>query len=80
MAVKFKAGKSYYVKHQDGMWDGYVKVLSVEADGCPRVIVSKILHGSERVKEYFDSFGEEGCVLGDTNWQQKQLNPTLENK
>ncbi len=80
MAVKFRKGKSYHVFHNRGIWDGIIKVLDVATDGRPRVILTKLLNGGRGVDSYFKSFGVEGCFLGHADWNQKEVNMTLENK
>lgn len=80
MAAKFKVGKTYHVFHQGGMWNGHVKVLSLNEYGAPRVILTKLIKGTEKVNKYFKHFGADGCFLGGTDWNQKEINMTLENK
>ncbi len=80
MAARFKVGKTYHIKHDDGMWEGHVKVLDVDDDGCPRVVVTKFIEASKQVRAFFNSFGPHGCKLGEADWSPKMVNTTLENK
>ena len=82
MAVKFKEGRSYRVTHPGGYWAGIVKVLAVNGDN-PRVVVTKFLKSNKHVEEFFKDFGASGCELNveeGNDWNQKEINMTLENK
>lgn len=80
MAAKFKTGRQYHITHPDGYWSGHVKVLDVDEDGLPKIVVTRYVKASRGVQDFFNRFGEEGTFIGGLNWNPKEIHMTLENK